>query len=324
MAIVGLPHWRRASDNDAVVDQVGTDNEARIEQVGSFNRAGSDEEPLFQDGIFNDLDIFQQGNNNSVGLTDPGLSQTGRQNTDQTFNKILIEQTSDANTVGSISQTSEGSVVNGANTLTIRQGGGGNNLVEVVRQTQQDGEAAQFATVEQTGSFNRIALIDQLANSNAFDEDNVITVRMTGVRNGQNGLSDYAAQPSVTDSSIVQEGGNGDGRSNGNRVDILFTGDDNRFGIRQGGRMNDVGFITVNGDANQLGLRQDGTENDISIAPIEGDDNNIGIDQLGTNIAQVSLEAISSRQRRAAERSQPHPHPPGRDQLLRDRCRGRR
>lgn len=282
------------SDNDAVVDQAGTDNAARIEQVGSNNSAGSDADPLFQDGIYNDLDILQQGIGNSIGLTDPGLQQTGRENTVDIFNRILIEQTSDGNTVGSIVQTSEGSVALGANTLTIKQGGEGDNVVEDVRQTQEDGEAAQIATIEQTGQSNRIALIDQLANSDLEDLPNVITVRITGRSNGITGLSGYAAEPSVTDSGIVQEGGNGDLRSNGNTVDMLITGDQNRFGIRQGGSRNDVGAITINGDGNQIGLRQDGSDNDITITPIEGNDNIVGIDQLGTNTAQITFEVISA------------------------------
>ena len=282
------------SDNDAVVEQDGADNAARVEQAGSFNRAGSDAEPLFQVGIFNDLDILQEGRNNSIGLVGPGLTQTGKQNTEDVFNKIIIQQTSNDNLVGSVTQTSEGSVANGANTLTIRQGGGGNNTVEVVRQTQEDGKAAQIATVDQTGQFNRVALIEQVANSNLHNDKNEIMLRITGRSNGRTGLSGYAAQPGVTDSGIVQQGGPLDGRSNGNKVDMLITGDQNRFGIRQSGSRNDVGAVTINGDGNQLGLHQDGSDNDITITPVEGNDNIIGIDQLGTNIARVSLEAISA------------------------------
>ncbi|MCF7700732.1 hypothetical protein GLR48_15660 [Loktanella sp. M215] len=156
-------------------------------------------------------------------------------------------------------------------------------------------DARRIELREQTGAFNRVALIDQLANNNAYDADNQITLRMTGGRNGQIGLSGAAAETIVTDNGIVQEAGNGDIRSNGNRVDLLITGDFNRFGIRQGGRMNDVGFITINGNENQLGLRQDGTENDIVIAaPIECAFNIIGIDQLGTNAAILSLDMASA------------------------------
>lgn len=282
------------SGNDAAVDQIGRDNTAYIDQVGGFNRAGSDDRPLLQDGIFNDIEIIQQGLANSIGLSAPGLTQTGRSNTSLIFNRISIEQTSNNNTVGSVTQTLQGSVANGANTLLIEQDGDGSNTIETVRQTQQDGQAAQRATVVQEGRYNRVALIDQLANSNAFDEDNVITLRITGVRNGQVGLSGYAAIPDVINSGIIQQAGTGDIRSNGNRVDLLITGDDTRFGIRQAGRMNDVGFITIAGNSNQIGLRQDGTENDIVIGdPIEGDDNAIGIDQLGTNTVTLSLEALT-------------------------------
>ncbi|MDT8327481.1 MAG: hypothetical protein RQ750_08870 [Roseovarius sp.] len=129
-----------------------------------------------------------------------------------------MAQTSNSNTVGSVTQTSQGSVVNGANTLVIKQSGAGNNVVETVRQTQQDGQAAQRATVVQEGQFNRVALIDQLANSNARDEANVITLRITGVRNGQVGLSGYAVFPDTIDSGIIQEAGTGDIRSNGGPV----------------------------------------------------------------------------------------------------------
>lgn len=283
------------SDNDAIVDQDGTDNQARIEQTGSLNRAGSDGHPIFQKGIYNNIIVLQEGIGNRIGVAAPGVSQFGLENTQTIFNQITIQQSSDENDVGSISQRSEGSIANGANSLTILQEGGGLNTVDRVLQTQQDGQAAQIVTIQQSGEFNRIALIDQLANSNAFDQDNRITVRMTGARNGRIGLSGYAAESIVLDNSIVQEAGNGDTRSNGNLVDMLITGDFNRFGIRQGGRMNDVGFITVNGNENQLGMRQDGTENDITIAgPIDGDDNNIGIDQLGTNSILLSMQGIST------------------------------
>lgn len=293
--LAGTASAQATSDNDTVVNQAGIDNNARVEQAGSFNRAGSADRPLFQDGIYNDIDIFQRGNQNIVGLSAPGVQQTGRQNTQTVFNRIFIRQTSDDNTVGSITQTSEGSVALGANTLRITQSGRGNNAVETVRQTQADGQVSQFATVEQSGESNRIALIDQFANSNLENLSNEITVVITGFSNGITGLSDYAAQVNVTDSGIVQEGGNGDLRSNGNLVDLMITGDQNRFGIRQGGSRNDVGALTLNGNDNQIGLRQDGSDNDITIAPIDGDSNIIGVDQLGTNITEITLGISSSR-----------------------------
>jgi hypothetical protein len=77
--------------------------------VGNFNRAGSDADPLFRVGIFNDIDIRQEGRNNRIGLVGPGLTQTGRENTESVFNQIIIQQTSNDNLVGSVTQTSEGS-----------------------------------------------------------------------------------------------------------------------------------------------------------------------------------------------------------------------
>lgn len=68
------------SDNDSVVNQAGVDNAARVEKAGSFNHAGSADRPLFQDVIYNDIYIFQQGNRSAVGLSEPGVQQTGRKN----------------------------------------------------------------------------------------------------------------------------------------------------------------------------------------------------------------------------------------------------
>ncbi|WP_412504379.1 hypothetical protein [Roseovarius sp. SYSU LYC5161] len=278
------------SDNAAVIDQIGRDNAARIEQTGSLNRAGAESLPMVQDGIFNDLDIRQTGTVNTVGLAAPGLRQLGRENTDRIFNRIRIEQTADGNSVGSVQQLSRGSVTNGANTLIIRQSGDGAHSVEEVRQEQLSGQAAQTADITQEGDGNRIALIDQFTNSVAQGQPNQITVVMRGVRNGTNPLTGYADVPGITSSGLIQEAGTQDERGNGHFMNLLIIGDGNDFGVRQAGRMNSVGFITVSGDDNQFGLRQDGTENDIALAPIEGDDNTIGVDQLGTNTALIDLD----------------------------------
>lgn len=280
----------QSAGNQAEIEQIGRDNAARIEQTGSANRAGSDDRPMVQDGIFNDLDIRQTGVGNTVGLADPGLQQTGRQNTQTIFNRIAIEQTVDDNTVGSVVQTSRGAVTNGANTLFIRQGGGGNHTVEAVRQDQLSGQAAQTADITQEGSGNRIALIDQFTNSDAQGQPNDITVVMRGVGNGTGPLTGNADVPGITSNALIQEAGTEDERGNGHFIDLLIEGDGNDFGIRQAGRMNSVGFITLSGNDNQIGLRQDGTENDISLAPIAGNDNIIGVDQQGTNRAFVDLD----------------------------------
>ncbi len=291
-AFAGAAQAQANSNNDAQIDQLGRDNAARIEQTGSLNRAGAESLPMVQNGIFNDLDIRQLGLGNAIGLSDPGLRQLGRENTETIFNTILIEQTADGNSVGSVQQLSRGSVTNGANTLIIRQSGEGGHSVEEVRQEQLSGQAAQTAKITQAGDGNRIALIDQFTNSLTQGEPNQITVVMRGVRNGTNPLTGYADVPGIISNALIQEPGTEDERGNGHFMDLWITGDGNDFGIRQQGRMNSVGFITVSGDRNQFGLRQDGTENDISLAPIEGNDNTIGVDQLGTNSAEIDLDTL--------------------------------
>lgn len=293
--VAGSAQAQATSNNDAVVEQLGRDNSARIEQAGGLNRAGADGNPMIQDGIFNDLDILQNGFGNTIGLGASGLVQIGRENTVTIFNRIGIVQQADDNTIESVQQISRGSVVNGANSLTIRQAGDGEHIVETARQEQLSGQAAQFADITQEGRGNRIALIDQFANSVAQNEPNRITVVMRGVGNGTEALTGYADIPVTSDNGLIQEGGTVDGRSNGNFIDLLIVGDGNGFGVRQAGRMNSVGFITISGNENQLGLRQDGTENDISLAPIEGNDNIIGVDQLGTNTARIDLDTIAAQ-----------------------------
>ena len=290
----GAAQAQATSDNDAQIEQLGRDNAARIEQIGSLNRAGAESLPMVQDGIFNDLDIRQVGLGNRIGLSDQGLRQLGRENIDIIFNRIRIEQTADGNSVGSVQQLSRGSVTNGANTLIIRQLGDGGHSVDEIRQDQLSGQAAQIADITQEGDGNRIALIDQFTNSVAQGQPNQITVVMRGVRNGTNPLAGYADVPGIISSALIQEAGTEDERGNGHFIDLLITGDANDFGIRQAGRMNSVGFITVSGNDNQFGLRQDGTENDISLAPIEGNDNIVGVDQLGTNIVEIDLDTLGN------------------------------
>lgn len=279
------------SDNIAVIDQIGSDNSALIDQTGARNFAGADDRPMLQDGIYNDIDTAQTGTQNSIGLGADGVTQLGRLNTQDIFNRILIEQSGDSNVVGSIQQQSLGGVANGANTLEIRQTGADRNRVGAVRQIQQDGQAAQIATVSQTGPDNVVTVIEQLSNSAVDADRNTITVRMTGSNNGRIALSDYADIPITTDNGIIQSLGNEDQRSNGNYIDMLITGSDNRFGLRQQGLRNRADLITLNGDGNQLGLRQDGTENTFEMGPVDGNENNVGVDQMGTNTAYVNLNS---------------------------------
>lgn len=276
-------------DNLVVIDQIGADNSADITQTGIRNGAGRDNLPMIQDGFWNRLTILQSGNDNSIGAQDPGLDQEGRFTTSRVFNEITIDQMSDDNVIGTIEQRALGVVPNGANALEIEQSGGDRNRVETVIQIQREGQAAQSMILRQTGADNVVVRASQFANTVDRDEPNVVRVTLSGNRNGRDRLGGFAARPSLIDSGIVQEVGSADARGNGNFVDLLISGNDNAFGIRQGGRMNSVGLITVSGDFNDLGLRQDGDENDLSMAQIEGDRNSIGVDQMGTNLAEVNL-----------------------------------
>ncbi|WP_226781144.1 hypothetical protein [Oceaniglobus trochenteri] len=288
---LGAGHAQAQSnrDNDVLIDQLGADNSAIITQSGQRNLAGSDLIPMTQDGIYNALGIFQRGLDNTVGLAAPGLSQLGRRNTTSIFNTIDIIQDSNGNTIGSVTQQSLGLVTNGANALAITQQTGDRNIVNAVRQIQESGEAAQSAVIVQTGRDNIIDRIEQRSNDTGREGPNEIEVNILGSNNGRLALSGFAGEPLVADSSVLQEADTVDPGIYGNKVVLDIIGDDNRFGIRQGGRMNDVGRLVVNGNGNQLGLRQDGTENNIQMAVIEGDGNEVGIDQIVTNTAVVDL-----------------------------------
>ena len=166
-----------------------------------------------------------------------------------------------------------------------------------MRQIQESGEAAQNAIIEVAGSDNLIDRVEQRSNDLGRDGDNAIDVSILGSNNGLSRLSGFAALPNVVDSSIIQEGDTVDSNIYGNKIVLEIIGDDNRYGLRQGGRMNDMGRLLLNGNQNQLGLRQDGTENNIQISSIYGDGNEIGIDQIVTNIADITLIAQSEDNR---------------------------
>lgn len=276
--------------NEAVIDQIGTDNRALIDQIGRGNRAGSDSMPMQQEGIFNTRDITQQGRNNAVGLEGPGLRQYGLLNDRTLFNTIFILQKSDGNSVGSVFQESRGSNANGVNELSVTQETADRNRVGSVIQIQEAGQAAQSAEIVQSGVRNSITRIEQYSNDSGVEGPNEIDVLISGTNNGGRTLEGFALRPSLSDSAIVQEAdGTVDVSVHGNQIGLTIFGDENRFGLRQGGRMNVIGPVFIEGDMNQLGLRQDGTSNRIWMAVVLGDRNEIGVDQLVSNTATVDL-----------------------------------
>jgi hypothetical protein len=278
---------QESRSNTADVDQIGDDNTAVIDQTGSRNFAGSETAPLLQSGFWNALDILQRGIGNSVGQTEDGLFQDGALLTSTVFNWIDIDQLSDFNVIGSVLQTARGAVPLGANGLRVLQDGGEGNRVTTIRQVQGAGDARQIMSLRQTGTGNLISLAAQTAATDDRGERNYMRVAITGSFNGTRGLTGVAARPETTVSGVVQEQGTADDRGNGNEVDLTIIGDDNDFGLRQGGRLNSMGLLTIVGAENELGLRQDGDENDIAFSQITGDRNRIGVDQFGTNRVEL-------------------------------------
>ncbi|APE44465.1 hypothetical protein BOO69_14370 [Sulfitobacter alexandrii] len=293
-AFAGTASAQALDENVVHIDQIGADNSAVIDQSGVRNQAGRQDDPLWQDGFWNDLQIRQNGNRNTIGTEGTGLYQQGRFTTETVHNRIVIDQFSDDNVIGTVEQLSEGAVPNGANDMTLVQSGGDRNRINIARQVQETGDASQEMILRQTGADNVIDLASQTANSSVDDKPNIMRVRMSGSFNGRDRLSGAAAIPLLRDSAFVQEGGAADPRANGNFMDVEIAGNDTAIGIRQGGRDNSVGFITINGNGNDLGIRQDGDQNDVVLSVVEGDGNAIGIDQLQTNLATVSLIGDSS------------------------------
>ncbi|HVX56815.1 MAG TPA: hypothetical protein VHA37_03720, partial [Candidatus Saccharimonadales bacterium] len=90
------------------IDQEGSTQNAAISQTGgSGNLAGDDTHPIQQLGVYNTLTITQTGNDNLVGLAYGGLVQTGTASDDGSFsNSAVINQISDGNALGALTQTS--------------------------------------------------------------------------------------------------------------------------------------------------------------------------------------------------------------------------
>jgi len=291
--------YAQDDDNVAVIDQIGQDNSGLINQAGRLNIAGSDEDPILQDGFYNVLQIDQTGIGNEVGA-DPngaGVDQIGDSATPSIFNEILIDQNSDNSFIGTILQAARGAIPEGANRLIIRQGeagGGDDNIIITVIQEQLDGMPGQLADIAQTGEGNIIERVEQRSLTSAELEENEIIVRITGNFNGRGDLTGPALLSRAEDNALIQRIGYDGFGANGNTMSLLIDGDNNVFGVFQGGRKNSVGLVTISGNSNEVGLRQDGLENDIVMTPLLGDDNRIGVGQIGTNRAWVDVVGVDS------------------------------
>ena len=294
----------QVEENSAVINQVGQDNTARIDQTGLRNEAGSDVLPMLQQGTFNAIEIDQIGADNLIGLENDGVFQSGDTGSALVFNQIDIDQLSGpdsggvtlGNVIGSIRQTTDGAVDGVANLLIIQQGakGVGGNRVGAVVQQQFDGMPGQRAEIYQDGEGNVLDLLVQRSGSFDTAGGNTIIARFTGSFNGIGDLTGPAQIARVQDNSLIQDIGYDGTGASGNFIDLLVTGNDNIFGVYQGGVDNTVGLVSISGQSNEVGLGQDGFENEVIMTEIEGDDNRIGLDQLGTNRAWLSMIGDSS------------------------------
>lgn len=277
------------NDNLVFIDQIGADNSGAINQVGFLNQVGTEADPALQNGFYNSLAVDQSGDGNRIGMHGAGLNQNGQSATPTVFNRIRIDQKSNRNTVGEVQQSALGAIPDGANQLNITQHVGDENAIGTVLQVQSDGMPGQIATLIQTGAANVIARVEQQSLTPANNGENRIRAEFIGTGNGSVGLSGFALDAGARSSELTQTIGADGLGANGNDMDLLVTGDYNRFGIFQGGRLNSVGQITIQGNHNQIGIRQDGLENDFTSSLIHGDGNIIGFDQWGTNTAFLDM-----------------------------------
>ena len=258
-------------------------------QIGIMNQIGTLSDPFLQNGLYNTFIVDQSGNHNRVGTDGEGVHQNGQSASPTVFNQITITQTSDRNTVGEILQSALGAIPDGANRLEITQQSGEANTVNEVLQNQFDGMPGQSATLIQSGEGNVLARVEQQSLTPAKKNENLIHAEFYGIGNGAVGLSGFALEIGASSGELKQTIGSDGLGANGNDMSLSITGDYNRFGIFQGGRLNSVGVITIQGSQNQLGLRQDGLENDFTSSLIAGDGNIMGFSQWGTNTAYFDM-----------------------------------
>ena len=290
IAVTLMTQTASAQDDNVVhIDQDGRDNSGDITQSGVLNQLGTPRDPALQSGFYNLLTLTQRGAGNTVGTEGAGLDQNGQGATPSVFNRIVIDQQTDFNTVGEVQQTALGTLSDGANRLDIVQDDGPQNRIGSVTQVQDGGMPGQTASLVQTGTGNVIERVTQRSLTPANDGENRIRAEFVGIGNGNTALSGFAEASRAPSSALVQTIGDDGLGANGNQIDLLVIGDFNRFGVFQGGRLNSVGQITIEGSQNQIGLRQDGLENDLTVSLIQGDGNDIGLEQWGTNTAYLDM-----------------------------------
>lgn len=295
-----------ADNNESYLGQTanGGGNTALIIQDGTGNIAGRSTNDITQrsdagsDG--NVLTIFQTGDSNSVGNTNEGFLQEGRNGP---ANTASITQNYDGNTVGTVQQRASGpSTAATGNTLTVLQGdiadeAGGNRIAKIVQ--RRLGENGNSADISMTGADNFIDRVEQFSNL----AGNTITASITGMNNGPRRFGNsvftgFAAETGARAHSLKQGAFSGS-TDGGNKINLLITGNENGFGVQQLGIDNDVLTLEINGDRNELGVFQMGTNNvaDVKAIAVGSDDNNVGVRQeLTNNLATVTIVSGSGNE----------------------------
>ena len=288
-----------ADSNNAYVDQSGDYNSALITQGGSGNEAGkqgrvvrqTSNEKTGADRI-NRLTIAQGGDNNKVGLGANGLSLSqgdgviqlknylpDPQNNLGGYNTIDINQATNSNVIGAISQYTATHL--GGNSLTVRQeGGDGNQIAKVMQYRTQT--TTNEATVTQDGDGNVLQALRQVAR-NAGNK-NTITATFNGDGNGANPMTGAFSVAAGAASSEINQGVDINTSIYNSNVNVLISGDNNAFGVTQVGGLSKLQFVanlSVLGSENQTAIYQGGTHQTASLT-VDGSYNDVGIRQLGS------------------------------------------
>jgi len=274
-----------ADSNFLNIVQDGNTNQGSVVQTGQGNTAGTATLPVHQTGIFDSLTVIQSGDGNTLGLDGQGAVQFGTASTDgSAANSATIIQNSNGNRIGELVQSTGAVHASTANTLTVTQDIGNDNVIGSIQQIEASGASGNLATVVQTGAHN---WLDQLVQQSTSTEGlNRILFKATGNYNGTDlgpatgpgTLAIVARSTGATASRIIQ-GSDLSGGAN-NDAALIITGLYNEFGIEQLGIDNSVGS-TITGLGNSFASYQQGEHNQISSGNIAGDGNDMGLRQVG-------------------------------------------
>ncbi|HVX57273.1 MAG TPA: hypothetical protein VHA37_06070, partial [Candidatus Saccharimonadales bacterium] len=281
-----------------------------------------------QNGDYNAVDLTQDG-----GILEQiQQNATAGASITKTTNQLVVDQATDfagGAFIGSVQQTyTDPTGAAAKNVVTINQtakfSDGNYYHPDVVQAVVQKGthngldiqqlDSNQYIVEAiQDGSGNIGSIHEGLAgggSSNSFvntfeqkGDGNTGQITMTGNNDGSglwktvivgtppHPVSIYpnALASGAPDASLFQLG-------TGNQANLLFSGDNNAFGVKQDGMQNNVGGIVVSGDGNAIGIYQHSDGNVIVLAEVTGDQNDIGLVQDGmmNNIDAATTASNSS------------------------------